>query len=127
MDYEYFMGKALAEAEKAFAAGEFPVGSVLVKGDRIIASGSRTGTAGNCKNEIDHAEMNALRQMNEHYPDASPDPLTAFCTMEPCLMCLGALLINNVNEIVYAYEDAMGGATRCNVSELGPLYKTCTW
>ncbi len=122
MDDEYFMRKALKEAEKAFAAGEFPVGCVLVNDNRVIASGSRIGTAGDCKNEIDHAEIAALRQMSSRYPESPPRPLKAFCTMEPCLMCLGALLINQVNEIVYAYEDAMGGATNCNLSELGPLY-----
>ena len=51
MDYEHFMKSALAEAEKAFAAGEFPVGCVLVNDQRIIASGSRIGTAGAGKNE----------------------------------------------------------------------------
>lgn len=124
MDYEHFMRAALVEAEKAQAAGEFPVGCVLVSDNRIVATGSRIGTAGDGKNEIDHAEMVALRQLMKRYPESAPSPLTAFSTMEPCLMCLGGLLINNVTEIVYAYEDAMGGATGCRVSDLGPLYRS---
>lgn len=122
MDYEHFMKAALAEARKALAAGEFPVGCVLVAGNRIVAAGSRVGTAGNRKNEIDHAEIMALRQMMKRYPDSAPSPLTAFSTMEPCLMCLGALLINRTTEIVYAYEDVMGGAAGCRLSDLAPLY-----
>ena len=123
MDYEHFMRAALDEAEKALAEGEFPVGCVLVFENQIVAGGSRLGTCGNGKNEIDHAEMIALRQLTNRYPEAPPSPLTVFSTMEPCLMCLGALLINNVNEIVYAYEDVMGGAANCQLSEVGPLYR----
>lgn len=123
MDYEHFMSAALAEAELALAAGEFPVGCVLVSGNKIVAAGSRVGTAGDRKNEIDHAEMTALRQLSTRYPQSAPAPLTVFSTMEPCLMCLGALLLNNVTEIVYAYEDVMGGATHCTLSDLGPLYR----
>ncbi len=123
MDYEHFMSAALAEAEIALAAGEFPVGCVLVSGNQIIATGSRVGTAGDGKNELDHAEIAALRQLSARYPESAPVPVTVFSTMEPCLMCLGALLLNNVTEIVYAYEDVMGGATNCPLSELGPLYR----
>lgn len=124
MDYERFMSAALAEAETALAAGEFPVGCILVYDNRIVAAGSRVGTAGNLKNEVDHAEITALRQLHARYPDSVPAPLTVFSTMEPCLMCLGALLLNHVTEIVFAYEDVMGGATNCPLSELGPLYRT---
>ena len=123
MDYEHFMRAALVEAEKALTEGEFPVGCVLVSANQIVATGSRTGTAGKSRNEIDHAEMAALRQLTNRFPDSAPSPLTAFSTMEPCLMCLGALIINRVTEIVYAYEDVMGGATSCQLSEIGPLYR----
>jgi tRNA(adenine34) deaminase len=125
MDYEHFMRAALAEAEKALAAGEFPVGCILVSDGRIVATGSRIGTAADSKNEVDHAEIIALRQLSARYPDSVPAPLTVFSTMEPCLMCFGALLINQVTEIVYAYEDVMGGATNCPLSELRPLYSDC--
>ena len=47
MDYKHFMGKALVQARKALSAGEFPVGSVIVYQDRILATGSRKGTSGN--------------------------------------------------------------------------------
>jgi len=123
MDYEYFMKKALDEAKKALSAGEFPVGCVLVYQGRILVSASRTGTAGNFTNEIDHAEMVALRRMTHLNENIDKSGITLFTTMEPCLMCLGALVLSGINEIVYAYEDVMGGGSRCDLTKLSPLYK----
>jgi tRNA(adenine34) deaminase len=123
MNDAHFMKMALAEAGKALTAGEFPVGCVLVAGNRVVAAGSRTGTAGGGKNEIDHAEIVALRQLLAHSPEPPASSLTVYSTMEPCLMCMGALLINHVTDIVYAYEDVMGGASNCRLSDLGPLYR----
>jgi len=60
MNYEHFMKKALDKANEALSEGEFPVGCVIVYQDRILVSGSRTGTTGGKVNEIDHAEMVAL-------------------------------------------------------------------
>ena len=65
MDYEYFMRKALGQAEQALAAGEFPVGCVLVYQDKILQTGARQSSIGNRRNEIDHAEINALRRLSE--------------------------------------------------------------
>ena len=123
MDHAHFMRKALAHAEQALASGEFPAACLLVHAGRIIASGSRTGTIENRFNETDHAEMLALRNMNQPQSTSASGGLTAYCTLEPCLMCFGALLISGVTDIVYAYEDAMGGATRCDLSLLPPLYQ----
>lgn len=123
MDHAYFMKKALTLAEQALAAGEFPAACLLVESDRIIASGARTGTVENRFNETDHAEMLAIRNMNRQQTTCLSGGLTAYCTLEPCLMCFGALLISGVTNIVYAYEDAMGGGTRCDLSRLPPLYQ----
>ncbi len=49
--------------------------------------------------------------------------VTLFSTLEPCLMCFGALMISNIGKIVFAYEDAMGGGTQCDFTKLPPLYK----
>ena len=117
------MRKALDQAETALADGEFPVGCVMVYQDRIIAIGSRRGTTGNGRNEIDHAEMVALRRLNEIEGQIDPARITAFCTMEPCLMCYGALILAGVGKIAYAYEDVMGGATGCELHRLKPLYE----
>jgi len=122
MDHDYYMEKALAEAELALRAGEFPVGCVLVCDGRIVASGRRSGTRSGMVNEVDHAEMTALRALAEQ-GNGCDGRLTAYCTMEPCLMCLGALVLGGVVEIVYAYEDVMGGAAACDLKALTPLYK----
>ena len=123
MDHAHFMRKALMLAKQALAAGEFPAACILVGAGRIVASGSRTGTIENRFNETDHAEMLALRNLNQQQAPSASGGLTAYCTLEPCLMCFGALLISGVTGIVYAYEDAMGGGTCCDLSCLPPLYR----
>lgn len=123
MEHDFFMGKALQEAQKALLSNEFPVGCVVVNDNRIIATGSRVGTAGPTTNELDHAEMVALRQLNEPSHDQDPSGMTLYATMEPCLMCFGAILINRIGRIVYAYEDVMGGGTTCVVAAMPALYK----
>jgi tRNA(adenine34) deaminase len=123
MDYEYFMGKALAQAELALAAGEFPVGCVLVYRNTILKTGVREGTRGKGLNEIDHAEMVALRRLTECENQIVHSQITAFSTLEPCLMCYSALILAGIGRIVYAYEDVMGGGTGCDLSRLTPIYR----
>lgn len=123
MDYEYFMKKALDQAQKALVAGEFPVGCVLVYNGRILVSAFRIGTSTGLGNEVDHAEMLALRRLVNLKKNIDNRQVTLFCTMEPCLMCLGALLLSGIGEVVYAYEDVMGGGTGCDLTGLTPLYR----
>jgi tRNA(adenine34) deaminase len=125
MDYEHFMGKALEQARKALSAGEFPVGCVIVHGDRILATGSRKGTLGDFPNEIDHAEIIALKQLIDLKLNTDKNRVVLFTTLEPCIMCLGAMMLSGISEIVYAYEDIMGGGTNCDLTKLTPLYKDC--
>ena len=117
------MNKALEEAETALAAGEFPVGCVMVYRENIIATGARENSTGDCANEVDHAEMIALRRLCDLETKIYLKEVTLFSTLEPCLMCFGALLISGIHKIVFAYEDAMGGGTLCDLSTLPPLYK----
>jgi len=123
MNYKFFMEKALESARKGLYSGEFPVGCVLVYENNIIATGSRTGTTGNFINEIDHAELVALRHLAELKLNVDKSKITLFCTLEPCLMCYSAVLMNGIGKIVYAYEDIMGGCTRCNLTKIAPFYK----
>jgi tRNA(adenine34) deaminase len=125
MDYEHFMGKALKQAKKAFDAGEFPVGCVIVYRDTIVATGSRKGTLGKFPNEIDHAEIIALKQLIDLNVNTGKDRVVLFTTLEPCMMCMGAMILSGISEIVYAYEDIMGGGTNCDLTTLTPLYKDC--
>lgn len=123
MDDQYFMRRALAEAQEALTAGEFPVGCVVVHQERIIASGARSGTRAKNRNEIDHAEMVALRDLDALDADIRHEDLILYSTMEPCLMCFAALTLSRIGTVVYAYEDVMGGGTQCDFESLPPLYR----
>ena len=123
MTNEKFMKKALELAEDALKRGEFPVGCAMVYRDRILVTGSRKGTATDDRNEIDHAEMVALRNLIDLKESVDHSEITVFCTMEPCLMCYAALILAGIGNIVYAYEDVMGGGSMCELSRLKPLYK----
>ena len=125
MNHEDFMREALALAEVALKEGEFPVGSVLVYKNKILATGARKGTAESFANEVDHAEIMVLRNLagRKEFNEINRQAITLYCTMEPCLMCFGAILLSGIVKIVYAYEDVMGGGTGCDIENLSPLYR----
>lgn len=118
------MRQALSLAENALEVGEFPVGCVFVYENQVVARGSRTGSTGTGLNEIDHAEILALREFYRQ-PSSweTSEDVSVYCTLEPCLMCFAALVIAGVGKIVYAYEDAMGGGTGCRLQDLSPYYR----
>jgi len=118
-----FMAQALKLARKALVLGEFPVGCVIADGKTVVAQGHRTGTATDVENEIDHAEINAIRSLCEKKPAADRKQLTLYCTMEPCMMCFSAIILSGIRRIVYAYEDVMGGGAGLDLSHLPPLYR----
>ena len=118
-----FMTDALGLARSALEEGEFPVGCVIAGGGTVVARGHRTGTAAGPPNEVDHAEINALRHLSGDIRETDRSGLSIYCTMEPCLMCFSAIMLNGINRIVYAYEDVMGGGTTCDRSGLSPLYR----
>jgi len=120
--HDFFMDCALREAEEALSRGEFPVGCVIAIGNEIVARGGRRDSAGNAP-ELEHAEIVAIRRLMREKPGFDPARLVVYSTMEPCLMCLSTLLVNGCRQIVYAYEDVMGGAVNLPLERLRPLYK----
>ena len=116
------MQKALAAARQALANGEFPVGCVLVHDGRVLVNGIRKGTRRPVPSELEHAEMIALGALERRYPDIPRREISLYCTLEPCLMCYGAILLSRIGTLVYAYEDAMGGAASCSPDAFKPLY-----
>ncbi len=117
-EHEPWMARALELARQALDAGEFPVGAVIVHGGRIVAEGHRLNSRDAACNELDHAEILALR----HWIEAgSPGRGEAICysTLEPCLMCTGALIINGIGGICFSMEDVMGGG--CGLDFDGPF------
>jgi tRNA(adenine34) deaminase len=123
MDHTQFMQAALDLARSALSRDEFPVGCVMAYNGRVVASGARRGTRRKIPSELDHAEIIALRELESLAEPIDRKKITVYSTMEPCLMCYGALLISGIQAIVYAYEDAMGGATACDLSKLPVLYR----
>jgi tRNA(adenine34) deaminase len=122
MDYEFFMSKALDEAKQALSHREFPVGCIMVHEGDVIATGARHRTRPDDRNEVDHAEMLALRRLVNHGQTIDREKVTVFTTLEPCLMCYAALIINGIRRVVYAYEDVMGGGTGLDLTRLNPIY-----
>ena len=122
MDYTFFMSKALAEAQRAQSLGEFPVGCVIVYENRVIVTGARHHSAQDDQNELDHAEMLALRRLVDIEEKIDRKKITLFSTLEPCLMCYTAIILNGIRHIVFAYEDVMGGGTNLDLQRLKPFY-----
>jgi tRNA(adenine34) deaminase len=117
------MNIALELAEKALDRNEFPVGCILVYEGSIIAEGERRGTLRETPSELEHAEMIALGRLESLDGPLDRAKVTLYATLEPCLMCFGALLISGIGTLVYAYEDAMGGGTACDRSQMPELYR----
>lgn len=114
---------AVHEAKVALDSGEFPVGCALVHHDHIVSTGYRVNSqAGG--NELDHAEIVALRKLKKNRPGFDLSDVVAYSTMEPCLMCFATLILNGVRTIVYGYEDVMGGSTKFDLSTVAPLYES---
>ena len=124
MDHAYYMTKALELAQAALDRSDFPVGCVMVYRGDIIANGVRKHTRDHERNELDHAEMVALRRLSELPDEIDTTQVIVYCTMEPCLMCLAALILSGIRTVVYAYEDVMGGGTTCDLKQLKPLYSS---
>jgi tRNA(adenine34) deaminase len=121
--HDKYMYEALLQAKDALTAGEFPVGCVMVYKDEIISRGKRINSRAPNENELDHAEIVALRKLFEQYPETDRSKITVYSTMEPCLMCYVTMLLNGIRKIVYGYEDIMGGGTELDLQTLNPLYR----
>jgi tRNA(adenine34) deaminase len=108
---EHFMRLALAEAEQAMSTGDVPVGAIVVD-----ATGAVIGSGRN-RREIDrdptgHAEIVALRAAAAHLGTWRLHGATLFVTLEPCVMCAGALVNGRVERVVYGCDDPKAGALR---------------
>jgi len=121
--HEIFMKEALGEALKALEKKEFPVGCVIVSENSIIARGSRKKSLAEIPSEIDHAEINAIRELEKNSPLLPKNKMTLYSTMEPCLMCLSAITLSGFRRIVYAYEDVMGGGCSINKKNFPLFYQ----
>lgn len=118
MDDQYFMKQALLEAEKAFERGEVPVGAVVVCKDRIIArSHNLTETL---TDVTAHAEMQAITAAASAIGGKYLSDCTLYVTVEPCVMCAGAIAWSQMGTLVFGAEDEKRGYQRYAPEALHP-------
>lgn len=108
MMYKNYMEQAFAEARKAYNKNEVPVGAVIVKNGEIIATGrnnrEETGDA------TGHAETLAIREACEKLGTWRLDDCELYVTLEPCPMCMGAIINSRIKRVVFGAKDAKAGA-----------------
>lgn len=120
----YFMREALKEAQKAYDADEVPVGAVVVCNNHIIA---RAHNLTERLNDVTaHAEMQAITAAANYLGGKYLNECTLFVTLEPCVMCAGALHWAQLKRIVYAAADPKRGYLRLNQEVLHPKTKVDT-
>jgi len=105
---DYFMGEALRQAARAFAAEEVPVGAVMVRAGRIIARAFNQVEL--LKDATAHAEMLVLTQAQGAVGDWRLTDCTLYVTKEPCPMCAGAVVHTRLARVVFGAGDPKGGA-----------------
>lgn len=120
-DDNYFMRQAMREAELAAQREEIPVGAVVVCADRIIARGHNQTE--NLKDVTAHAEMIAITAAANHLGAKYLPDCTLYVTLEPCMMCAGALAWTQIGRIVYGAGDEKRGFMRYGRELLHPKTK----
>jgi tRNA(adenine34) deaminase len=108
--HEAYMRLALAEARRAEAEGEVPIGAVLVAGGEVVGRGFNRPIGS--LDPTAHAELVALRAAAQQLRNYRLVEVTAYVTLEPCLMCVGALLNARVAAVVYGAPEPKWGAVR---------------
>lgn len=115
---EYYMKQAFVEAQKAKEKDEVPVGAIVVCSNQIIA---RTHNLTETLNDVTaHAEMLAITSASEYLGGKYLNECTLYVTLEPCVMCAGALNWSQLKRIVYGASDAKRGFSRCQPPLLHP-------
>jgi tRNA(adenine34) deaminase len=104
---EYFMRLAIAEADKASAIGEVPIGAVIVKDDEVIASAYNLRETE--QRSVAHAELLAIDEACRKVGSWRLTGCTLYVTLEPCAMCSGAIVLSRVERVVYGASDPKGG------------------
>ena len=122
----HFMAQALELAEKAQALGEIPVGAVVVHDEQVIGQGFNQSISGHDPSA--HAEIQSLRDAGRFRSNYRLTGSTLYVTLEPCVMCAGAILQARVQRVVFgAFDERYGaGGSRLNLLESGFLNHQCS-
>ena len=108
MDHEFFMREAICEAKKAAAIGETPVGAVVVRDGVIVGRGHNRREADG--DPTAHAEIVAMREASQALGGWRLTHCTLYVTLEPCIMCAGAMILARLPELVFGAFDPKAGA-----------------
>lgn len=117
-DDNFYMKQALQEAKCAFQEDEIPVGAVIVCGDRIIARAHNLTER--LSDVTAHAEMQAITAASEYLGGKYLNDCTLYVTVEPCIMCAGALGWSQIGKVVYGASDEKRGFQRFAPQALHP-------
>ena len=107
------MTQAYKEAQKAFEEDEVPVGCVIVKDGKIIARAHNRKEKRNCA--LFHAEIECIRKAARKLDNWNLKGCEIYATLEPCMMCTGALINSRIDRIIYGCKDPKGGALVSNI------------
>lgn len=116
--HEFYMRKALEQAEIAYSDNEIPVGAVIVYNNKIIAKAHNL-----CEKLTDftaHAEMQVFTSASEYLNNKYLNECILYVTLEPCLMCAGASFWTRIGGIVYGAKDPRRGYSKNSLSALHP-------
>jgi len=124
MKNNYFMECAYKEALKAYKKNEVPVGAVIVYNDKIIAKAHNKKEGSN--RAIAHAEILAIEKANKHLKNFRLEDCVMYVTLEPCIMCAGAITSARIKKLVYGATDPRFGACKSliNIFDLKLNHKT---
>ncbi len=114
-DFQY-MKLALKEATNAYDCNEVPVGAIIVKDDRIIASSFNSMEKG--KSCIMHAEIRVILEAQKKLDNWRLTDCSLYVTLEPCLMCCGAMILSRIKRLIYGAKDPKTGAVNSLYSTL---------
>ena len=109
-----YMNIAYKEAQKAFKEDEVPIGCVIVKDDKVIAKAHNKKEHRNCA--LFHAEVECIRKACRKLNNWNLKGCEIYVTLEPCLMCTGALINSRIDKIIFGCRDPKGGALVSNIN-----------
>ena len=107
MNDEYYMKKALEQAQIAYNLDEVPIGSIIVKNNQIIASAYNKKEINNIATH--HAEILAINEASQKLNTWHLEDCTLYTTVEPCMMCTGAIIQSRISKVVYGTNNYVFG------------------
>jgi len=119
MNHEIFMQMAIDEAKKAYKINEVPIGAIVVKHGEVIGRGHNLRESS--QNPLMHAEVVAINEASKKIGSWRLEECVLYVTLEPCVMCSGAIVMSRIPTVVYGAHDAKGG---CSGSLMNLLHES---